>query len=319
VNTASGSTRAETGIGRPDPGGISSTCCNLCRTPVPSHAEPRWRKDGFDIIQCPTCGLIFRRGIPTPAEIGEIYGPELFKAADVRRAAGYSDYLADEPEHRLTARRRLGRLPSVTEGGRLLDVGCAAGFFVAEARELGWDAAGIDVSPQMSQWGRERLGLPITSGLFQEAEYAEASFDLVTMWDYIEHSCDPSADFAKAHSILRPGGRLILATGDAGSLVARVSGRRWHLLNPRYHNFYFTVKTLRAYLDRCGFRVAEVSRPAAVYSVGYVTFKARSMAPRSRTVRALGDLVRRTRIGEVTVPLNLWDIVTVEAVKEAPA
>jgi len=87
----------------------------------------------------------------------------------------------------------------------LLDVGAAAGFFMDEARNAGWEVEGIDVSPEMSRWGRDELGLRIDTGLFQRADYTADSFDAVTMWDYIEHSIDPAGDFAKASEVLRPG------------------------------------------------------------------------------------------------------------------
>ena len=113
--------------------------------------------------------------------------------------------------------------------------------------------------------------------------------------------------------MLRAGGRLLLSTGDISSLVARLSGHRWHLLTPRHHNFFFTPKTLRGYLHKSGFEIVSVGRPAAVYSLRYITYKLGTMAPGSRTVRALAEWMARQALGERAIPLNLFDIVTVEA------
>lgn len=243
----------------------------------------------------------------------DIYAKSYFLRDEGGDADGYSDYLSDEPEHRLNAQRRVRLLEGRMDRGRLLDVGSAAGFFVAEAAASGWDAHGIDVSPVMSAWGREELGLDIATGLFQSASYPDSSFDAVTMWDYIEHSIDPAGDLERAASVLSPGGVLMLSTGDASSLVARLSGRRWHLLTPRHHNFFFTLGTLRRYLEKSGFSVESVGHPGARYSLRYLVYKLGTMAPRSRGVRRAADWVAAHPVGERSLVFNLFDILTITA------
>jgi SAM-dependent methyltransferase len=292
---------------------VPAVRCNLCEAPLAAGQAPRWLKDGFEIFQCRACGLLFRGDLPSVPELLAIYGEGYFLRSDGADADGYADYLSDEAEHRLNARRRLDRLRRRMDSGRLLDVGSAAGFFVDEAEADGWAACGIDVSPEMSSWGRDRLKLDIATGLFQEADYPSAFFDAVTMWDYIEHSIDPARDFATAARVLRPGGVLMLSTGDAASAVARLSGRRWHLLTPRHHNFFFTVHTLRRYLEVNGFEIESVSHPGAQYSLRYLVYKLGTMAPRSRVVRWTGDWFGSRPLGERSVGFNLFDIVTITA------
>lgn len=287
--------------------------CNLCQAFVALDQLPRWRKDGYEIFKCRSCGLLFRASLPTFDELPRIYGGHYFRNSDGSRADGYADYLGDEVEHRLIARRRIKSLERMRSPGKLLDVGSAAGFFMDEARKIGWDVEGIDVSSDTSQWGRDRMGLKIVTGLFQEAQYPPASFDAVTMWDYIEHSIDPGSDLSKAAEVLRRGGVLMLSTGDAASAVARISGRRWHLLTPRHHNFFFTTKTLRRYLTARGFEISYIGYPGAYYSLRYIAYKLRTMAPRSHTVHALGEWLAGHSIGERPLPLNLRDIVTIHA------
>ncbi len=283
--------------------------CNLCDAPIPGDQPPKWRKDGYEIVACRSCGLLFRRELPSAQDLLSIYASDYFGNHGNGDATGYSDYLSDAREHRLTARRRLTQLGDATDPGRLLDVGTAAGFFMAEARSAGWEVQGIDISPDMSAWGRKQLDLDIANGLFQTTDYPAASFDAVTMWDYIEHSIDPAADFEKAAHVLRPGGTLMLSTGDAASPVARLSGRRWHLLTPRHHNFFFTVNTLTRYLDS-SFELTSVSHPSAHYSLRYMAHKLGTMAPRSTMVRRLADWFADRPLGEQSVRFNLGDIVT---------
>lgn len=266
----------------------------------------RWVKDGYEIVRCPSCGLLFRADLPTEADLDEIYGPEYFQGG----AEGYLDYLADEEVHRLSARRRLDLLERVVPRGRLLDVGAAAGFFVDEARTRGWDAAGIDVSAPMVEWGSRELQVPLERKLL--AGLADDAFDAVTMWDYIEHALDPAADLRRARELLRPGGVLALSTGDAATFVARVSGSRWHLLTPRHHNFFFSAATLSRLLAQSGLQLVSLDHRGSRYPLRYLVHKSRTLVP-ARALDALTGRLARSRLGAVALPVNLRDIVTVVA------
>jgi SAM-dependent methyltransferase len=257
-------------------------------------------------VRCPSCGLLFRSDLPTQADIDEIYGLEYFQGG----AEGYLDYLADEEMHRLSARRRLDVLDRVVPHGELLDVGAAAGFFVDEARKRGWGAAGIDVSEPMVEWGRRELAAPLERRLL--ADLPDRAFDAITMWDYIEHALDPAGDLRRAHDLLRPGGVLALSTGDAATLVARVSGSRWHLLTPRHHNFFFSAATLSRLLAQSGFEVASLDHRGSRYPIRYLVHKSRTLVA-ARALDALTGRLARSRLGAIAVPVNLWDIVTVVA------
>jgi SAM-dependent methyltransferase len=294
--------------------------CNLCQADLPAWLPAKWRKDGFDIVVCPTCGLIFRRSLPTRQELSRIYADAYFRRGALDAGGqGYADYLEDEDAHRKTARRRLVRLERERPPGRLLDVGCANGFFMDEARARRWAVDGIDISPAMTRWGRDHLNLHIDTGRFGEAAYPVESYDCITMWDYLEHSTDPAADLHKAHSLLKSGGILMFSTGDARSLLARVCGGRWHLLTPRHHNFFFSTKTIQRYLERSGFQLASARKAPGWYSIGYLTYKLRTMAPSSAAVCAIGDWIAATSLGRVVIPMNLGDVLTVTARKPAEA
>jgi 2-polyprenyl-3-methyl-5-hydroxy-6-metoxy-1,4-benzoquinol methylase len=289
------------------------TDCNLCGFAFEASTCTRWRKDGYQIVECPSCGLLFRAELPSRAELDEIYAASYFSSAvSDLSGQGYLDYVADAESHRAAARRRLDRIERLTRPGRLLDVGAAAGFFVAEAGNRGWAARGVDVSAAMVDWGREELGVRLDRGDMHELGLEPAGFDAVTMWDYIEHSRDPAADILATRALLAPGGILALSTGDAASVVARVSGRRWHLLTPRHHNFFFSARTIAALLERSGFRVLSAAHPGAYYPLAYLAHKLRTVAD-TAPVRALAARAERSSLAELRVPVNLFDIVTVVA------
>lgn len=289
--------------------------CNLCGSSFDGIPHTRWRKGGHDIVECPSCGLLFRAQLPSRAELEAIYDESYFSsAAGDTKGQGYLDYVGEGGLHRIAARRRLERLEQAIEPGRLLDVGAAAGFFVDEAGSRGWEACGIDISPAMVRWGHEELGVELSVGDLQDLEPSPGRFDVVTMWDYLEHSRDPAADVARAGSLLRPGGLLALSTGDVATLVARLCGIRWHLLTPRHHNFFFSSRTISDLLVRNGFDVRSSGHPGNAYSIAYLAHKLRTLVD-IQPVRAVSALSERPFLSRLTVPINLFDIVTVIAVK----
>ena len=288
--------------------------CVLCRAQVDPRTALAWRKDGYDIVRCPSCGLVFRAELPDEQDLERIYDENYFRdQPDRADRHGYADYLRDASLHRANARRRLRLLATrMPQRGRLLDVGCAAGFFVAEARLAGWEASGIDVSAAMVDWGLSELGVPVSCASFVHAETLPPQLDAITMWDYIEHSIDPRRDLAKAGEHLRPGGILVLSTGDIGTLSARLAGHRWHLLTPEHHNFFFETRTLRRLLEDTGFDVLEARHRASLYSFGHVVYKLGAFGS-LEAIRRAAARVGRSSLGSAGVPINLFDIVTVVA------
>lgn len=294
--------------------------CNVCRQSVEPERDRLWVKDGFEIVRCPACGLVFRAERPTVTGLQEIYALDYFRD-DIGGESqhGYADYVHDEHLHRLNARRRLAalgrRFPSK---GRLLDVGCAAGFFVDEASRAGWDACGVDISKEMTAWARGTLDVQVVEGTIADVDVRDGDLDAVTMWDYIEHAIDAAGDVATAARRLRPGGVLALSTGDVDSVVARVSGRRWHLLTPRHHNFFFSRKTLRMLLTRAGFDLLSTSYEPSRYSLQHVVYKLDTLVELP-WVRRGAQKIAESRLSRAAIPLNLFDIVTIVARKRPAA
>ena len=285
--------------------------CVACGSPLDSPEATSFRKDGFDLVRCGTCGLVVRRHLPTYDDLPGLYAVDYFRDRE-GMTGGYADYLADEPLHRNLARRRLTQMPAPREGERLLDVGAAAGFFVSEALRRGWVAEGVDVSSAMVDHARKVVGIRMTLGGLADVE--DDSFDAITMWDYLEHSVEPADDLERCAALLPPGGVLALSTGDIGSLVARLTRSRWHLLTPRHHNYFFRESTLRMMLERAGFDVVALDHPGARYSVSHLVYKLGRHLPGNVSTR-ISRSTARSRIGRASIPVNLHDIVSVIAVR----
>ncbi len=276
--------------------------CPLCG----AAATDFWlAKRGWRICRCGHCGLVFTAGSWPAKQAAAFYNEGYFSGHD---PAGYTNYCAMETALRRTARDRLARLPP---GERLLDVGCGPGVFLAAARER-FRAIGCDISSSACRTARAR-GLPVAVADAAHLPFASETFDTVTMWDAIEHLADPVAALREVRRILRPGGSVALSTGDISSACARWSGRYWHLLNPPEHRYFFSLDTLDLVLTRAGLERRAASRAGARYTPAYLVERlVKSLGGSTRSVQWL---LRLSWLHALAVPVNLFDIVTVTAVK----
>jgi SAM-dependent methyltransferase len=219
--------------------------------------------------------------------------------------AGYTQ--GDDPVYvsQLAARERtfaasLAEIERLAGGpGRLLDIGTAAGAFVAAAVRRGWEAEGCEPNRWMAEWGAEHYGIRIRQGSVFDQRYDAGSFDAVTLWDVIEHTPDPRAVLEHCHTLLKPGGLLIVNYPDIGSWMARMLGRRWLFLTS-VHLWYFDRRTIRRMLEGTGFAV-DVTRPHYQrLELDYVLFRGSVLSPSlSRAARAV---VRGVGLGRTQVP-----------------
>ncbi|MGH9372926.1 MAG: methyltransferase domain-containing protein [Vicinamibacterales bacterium] len=183
--------------------------------------------------------------------------------------------------------------------GRLLDIGTAAGAFVAAASRRGWEAEGCEPNRWLAQWGAKHYGIRIRQGSVFEQPYDEGSFDVVTLWDVIEHTLDPRQMLERCRALLRPGGTLVVNFPDIGSWIARALGRRWLFLTS-VHLYYFDRGTIRRMLESTGFSVATVRPHFQRLELDYILFRGAVLSGRlSSAARAV---VRPLGLSRVQVP-----------------
>jgi 2-polyprenyl-3-methyl-5-hydroxy-6-metoxy-1,4-benzoquinol methylase len=252
------------------------------------------------------------RRLPEPAELHAVYGEAYFRNSRSEES-GYEDYEQDRYCIVKTAGRRLDILERYThERGRLLDVGCALGFFADAARHRGWQAEGIDISQHAVDYATQHLGLPAKQGVLGEAGYEPGSFAAITMFDVIEHVPDPVAELRLVRTLLRPGGVVMLSTPDVGSLAARATGARWMGYKlAEEHLYYFDRKTITLALDHAGFEVLDVQPIGKDVSLDFFAKRLRLYAP--PVAAALGWAFEKARLGRASVYANPRDILGVVA------
>lgn len=141
------------------------------------------------------------------------------------------------------------------ERGTILEVGCATGFFLAYARNVGWEVWGIETSEYAARYARESLGLKVLTGTVSTVNLPERYFDVIMMSHVLEHFPDPLNALRQMRSWLKHDGILVIRVPDIGSLDAIVYGRNWEGWRIPYHLYHFSPRSLRAMLRRAGFRV----------------------------------------------------------------
>ncbi|MGC8787731.1 MAG: methyltransferase domain-containing protein, partial [Anaerolineae bacterium] len=186
--------------------------CNLCGA---DDTELVAEVEGFHIVRCRQCGLVYVNPRYREDFLQQLYTAEYYDHDGIRNGQaffGYEDYIADEENIKITFAKRLRTIERFANKGRLLDVGCATGFFLDLARAKGWEVVGSEVSEFAARYAREKLGLEVRLGALKELHFEAEAFDVVTMWDVIEHVADPMGDLLEVWRILRADGLLSLIT-----------------------------------------------------------------------------------------------------------
>lgn len=238
---------------RPRAEPLSPRPCPLCGG---RDLAPHWDCGSFRFARCLSCGLIQQNPQPEASAVLARYD-ESYLAYEEERQFDYRDLellaLADLRFEEAAAplRRRAeaeGRLP------RVLDVGCATGALLADFRERGWEAVGVEACAPAAAYGRKRFGLDIRASTLEAARLPSASFEVLHASHLVEHLNEPAAFLKEAARLLAPGGLLVLATPNADGLQARLLGPEWR--SAIYdHLCLFSRRSLPDLLARKGFAV----------------------------------------------------------------
>lgn len=216
-------------------------------------AAPFACEEGVTVVRC-GCGLVFNNPQRFKTKIKDIYTEDYFKSSFP--ALGYEDYAANKKDIQKSFRRRMKYLEQAARGKRLLDVGCACGFFLEVAAEKGFQPEGIDCSEWAADFARKHTPFPIYTGLIDTYPWAAGtSYDVITCWDVIEQLPDPRKVFSKIYDLLKEGGILALTVRNIDSLMARQMKTKWIHFRPREKYVYFSRTTIGKFLGSMGFTV----------------------------------------------------------------
>ena len=223
--------------------------CVICGA---SERELLIEKDGWQVHRCSLCGLGFLDPRPSEKEIERLYQEDYF-------SSHYDDGLQPgSSQFRKRIRQedhRIRFIKTVKRSGRLLDLGCGYGYFLAACRDYGYEVEGLDVSDYAAQYAIDRLRLPITIGDPSAVSFEPHSFDIITMWHFLEHSRDPQLPIAKAKHWLKRDGILVIDVPNHVGTDARLIWEKWDGWSLPYHFYHFTPQSLTRLLGLQGFEV----------------------------------------------------------------
>ncbi len=246
---------------------------------------------------CPVCGTLFQHPMPTSQQMHEYVETEY--------AAGvYSNYVAAADLKARTFEKRARRIAARAHGGRLLDVGASAGFFVEQALNAGFDAYGVELSSEAvasaSPRVRDRMRVGDVNALALEGA---APFDVVTAFDLIEHVFDPIAFLRDVRRVARPGALFVITTPDTGHVLRHVLRARWPMFQPMQHTVLFSRRGLRLALTTAGFGDVEIGPATKTLSAEYLAGQVEMYVPLA--VRAYRAVSKAVPENIRTAPLNV--------------
>ena len=227
-----------------------------------------WTKNLFRYVKCTTCGLVYINPQLTDESVASIYTEVLYDQKSERL-----DLLLPTLDRYKS--RLLKKLERFRKSDYLLDVGCFKGFFLYSASRRGWRTFGTEVSEPAVHFARAQLGQHVDLGdLLDMPGLQKFDFDVVTLFDVIEHLSRPDLYLKKAHRLLRTGGVLYMETPNFNALPRFALGRRWTIFNS-LHRYYFTPSTMLRILQRAGFERIKI------HTMGFLPLGTREHEPES--------------------------------------
>jgi len=233
------------------------------------YNSPKKTREDYTIVECNNCGLVFVKENVDENEIKDIYSKGYYTGRDER---GYKNYIK---KHSNTFLNKISKLSRRFKGnptkdihlinryvkhkGKLLEIGCAAGFFLQEAKKNGWDVTGVEISDFASNFAKDELNLNVYNGKIEEIinsrKLKKDQFDVVTLWDTLEHIAKPSSLLKSVNFLLKINGILFFSTLNIDSTEYINNGKNWKYFRPPKHLFYFSESTIKKYLEKYGFDI----------------------------------------------------------------
>ena len=229
--------------------------CNLCGRDRLRVIENDQRP--YNVLKCKNCSLVFVYPHPDPTMLNSHYDNGYYK-----------EWIAAQKRQRLRMwKKRLAKIRKDRQAGRLLDIGCGEGTFLALAQKEGWQIYGTEISAFASKYATASLGTNIFCGDLLSTGFEENFFDVVTMWHVLEHVSNPKRYLSEIHRILKPKGLLVLAVPNVNNIIFRIAYRiikrrkvkLFTIGEKEVHLYHFSPNTLKDFLDRTGFDCISLS------------------------------------------------------------
>jgi len=254
------------------------------------------------IVKCNNCGLIYVDERISQKQISTYY-----------EVANDPLYFLEQPARQKTFLGYLKRLEKMMpKKGKILDVGTNTGLFVKLAKDDGWEAFGLEPNKWAVEYAKKNYDIDLINKPFKKNIFSKGSFDVISMWDVIEHFTDPISEIKKVIDYLRPGGMFVFSTTNPESPFAKIMGTRW----PWYmemHRVFLSSKTVQKHLENLGFNKIIFKPHFRSLSLGYLATRLQALSPLLAEVAS--RIVKILKVDKKIIPFYANDIYDCYAVK----
>jgi len=245
---------------------LEEVCCNVCNnneTELIFFEKDKFgiSQDRFNIVRCKNCGLIYINPRPTLEEIVKFY-PDTYSWKETIRAGSFFTKFIRNLEklyryHLLNYEVRKVLQNTGLESGKILDVGCGTGDRLRVFKEKGFDTYGIEISSS-ARYAKDALKLNVFEGDLFKAHFPDDFFDIVTMYNVLEHLHNPAEMLGEASRILKKEGFLVIQVPNMDSLQFKLFKDRWAAIDAPRHLYYFNQDKIKEFLQKRGFKITKI-------------------------------------------------------------
>lgn len=223
----------------------------------------------FNIVECQNCGLVYMNPRFSPLEIEAFYDEDYFVFEDIQQMRQI-----------VYAKEAIKDIIKFKQKGELLDVGSAKGLFLLIARKHGFAVHGLEISKYAADFTQEAFDIQTSIGTLENVDLKGKQYDVITMFDVIEHFQNPMRSMLKIRKALKDNGILIVDTPNIESMYSKLKSTNWQGYG-RFHLYYFSHDTLIRLLRKAGFEPLSVTSPKhdvisfdALWRWGLISYKA---------------------------------------------
>ena len=266
----------------PDKTMLEEVACYLCGSTDAVHFTDAWddltgKPGTFHFVRCRQCGLVYQNPRIKPEYIGEYYDDE-YIAHRKKQDWGLMTPLYNWAmgKHDRQKAKLVARYTALSSSSRILDIGCGAGTFLLRMHALyGAEITGVDFKDLSALPGFDQINFH--HGPIGEQDFPEASFDLITMWHFLEHDYAPLHTLRKIRPILKQDGTLVIEVPRLDSVTFKLYRERWPGLQAPQHTVAYDKHTVLAMVRKAGYEILDYlpygAFPAYFYLFSGLAFK----------------------------------------------
>ena len=283
--------------------------CYLCQK---NNIKIAFLKLGYKIFKCSDCGFHWLDFDYSYDQFAKNYYQEGYFKGD-KDFRAYANYEDDKKIIQKNTQNYLNKILHIKKIGTLLDIGCALGFFLEICQTKGFETFGIDIS-EYAVKNAKKIIPNVVLGNISNSSFKKNFFDVITMFDLIEHLNDPRKDLLKVRSLLKDDGLLLIQTGDSGSVFAKILNKRLHFFAPPQHLFFFNQKNISEILKQSGFQVIKIEKDGKWVSLRYLLHMM-GYSLNNGLWDKLYDLTNKNFLGKIPLYFRFNDNIVVYAKK----